>query len=96
MPLSPGGGQQGLHDPDGRLMLRVMALAAVMQTQFLFVEKTLRVQVLNNHILTQNLHYNYYYPKPKYLIIGYMDPLGNSRLQVTQTLSNPSAGMEAT
>ena len=27
-------------------------------------------------ILTQNLYYNYYYPKPKYLIIGYMDPLG--------------------
>ena len=26
------------------------------------------------HILTQNLYYNYYYPKPKYLIIGYMDP----------------------
>ena len=37
---------------------------------------TLRVQVPNNHILTQNLYYNYYYPKPKYLIIGYMDPLG--------------------
>ena len=36
----------------------------------------LRVQVPNNHILTQNLYYNYYYPKPKYLIIGYMDPLG--------------------
>ena len=28
----------------------------------------------NNHILTQNLYYNYYYPTPKYLIIGYMDP----------------------
>ena len=25
-------------------------------------------------MLTQNLHYNYYYPKPKYLIIGYLDP----------------------
>ena len=37
---------------------------------------TLRVQVLNNQILTQNLHYNYYYPNPKYLIIGYLDPLG--------------------
>ena len=32
---------------------------------------TLRVQVPNNQILTQNLSYNYYYPKPKYLIIGY-------------------------
>ena len=37
---------------------------------------SLRVQVPNNHILTQNLYYNYYYPKPKYLIIGYLDPLG--------------------
>ena len=35
---------------------------------------TLRVQVLNNHILTQNLYYSYYYPKPKYLILGYLDP----------------------
>ena len=38
--------------------------------------QTLRVQVPNNSILTQNLYYNYYYPKPKYLIIGYLDPLG--------------------
>ena len=36
----------------------------------------LRVQVPNNHILTQNLYYHYYYPKPKYLVIGYLDPLG--------------------
>ena len=35
---------------------------------------TLRVQVPNSHILTQNQDYNYYYPNPKYLIIGYMDP----------------------
>ena len=27
-------------------------------------------------MLAQNLYYNYYYPKPKYLIIGYKDPLG--------------------
>ena len=40
---------------------------------------TLRVQVPNNHILTRNLYYDYYYPKPKYLIIGYMDPLGYIR-----------------
>ena len=38
---------------------------------------TLRVQVPNNYILTQNLYYSYYYPNPKYPIIGYMDPLGN-------------------
>ena len=37
---------------------------------------TLRVQVPNNHILTQNLYYNYFYQNPKYLIIGYMDPVG--------------------
>ena len=37
---------------------------------------SLRVQVPNNHILTPNLYYSYYYPKPKYLIIGYLDPLG--------------------
>ena len=35
---------------------------------------TLRVQVPNYHIFTQNLYYNYYYPNPKYLIIGYVDP----------------------
>ena len=37
---------------------------------------TLRVQVPSNHILTQNLYYNYHYPKPKYPIIVYLDPLG--------------------
>ena len=37
-------------------------------------QETLRVQVPNNHILTQNLYYNSYCPNPKYLIIGYMDP----------------------
>ena len=35
---------------------------------------TLRVQVPNNHILAQNMHYKYYCPNPKYLIIGSMDP----------------------
>ena len=40
--------------------------------------KTIRVQVPNNHILTQNLYHNSYYPKPKYLI-GYLDPLGNAK-----------------
>ena len=39
-------------------------------------ETTLRVQVPNNHILTQNLYYNYDYPNPTYLNISYMDPLG--------------------
>ena len=46
---------------------------------------TLRVQVPNNHILTQNLYYNYNYSKPKYLIIGYLDPLGKgSKVQIPQ------------
>ena len=38
--------------------------------------ETLRVQILENHILAQNLYKNDDYPRPKYLIIGYMDPLG--------------------
>ena len=46
---------------------------------------TLRVQVPNYHILTQDLYYNYYYPKPKYLIIRYLDPLGKLQTQ-TQIL----------
>ena len=40
-------------------------------------EMTLRVQVPNNHILTQNLYQDYYSPKPKYLTIGCLDPLGD-------------------
>ena len=48
-----------------------------MDTGFGTCAVTLRVQVPNNHIFTQNLYYNYYYPNPKYQIIGYMDPLGN-------------------
>ena len=43
---------------------------------------TLRVQVPNNHILTHNLHYNYYCSKPKYLIIGYFDLLGYKGFRV--------------
>ena len=35
-------------------------------------ESTVRVQVPNNHILAQNLYHIYYYPKPKYLIIGFL------------------------
>ena len=36
---------------------------------------SLRVEVPNNQIITQNLYYNPSYPKPKRLIIGYLDPL---------------------
>ena len=35
------------------------------------------MQVPNNHTHTQNLYFDSYYPNPKYLIIGYMDPLGS-------------------
>ena len=52
-----------------------LKLYRAQQRFHLRIARTLRVQVPNNHILPQNL-YNYYYPKPKYLIIGYMDPLG--------------------
>ena len=40
------------------------------------VEVALRIQVPDNHLHTPNLYYNYHYPKPKYLIIGYVDTLG--------------------
>ena len=47
----------------------------------------LRVQVPKNHILTQNLYYNYYYPNPKYLVIGYMDPLGPTMYLVPSSIN---------
>ena len=34
------------------------------------------IQVPCNHLLAQKMYHTYYCPKPKYLIIGYMDPLG--------------------
>ena len=40
----------------------------------ILVRSHLRVQVPNNHILPPNLYYNHYYPNPKYLNIGYLDP----------------------
>ena len=45
---------------------------------------SLRVQVPNNHILTQNMYHNYYYTKPKYPIIRYLDPLGMLFTVVTE------------
>ena len=53
-----------------------------------------RVQVPNNHILAQNLYYNYYYPKLKYLIIGYLDPLGCLQDEPAVRFFNPFAPME--
>ena len=35
---------------------------------------TLSVQVRDNRISTESLYYNYYYPNPRYLITGYLDP----------------------
>ena len=46
---------------------------------FIILIITLRVQVPNNHILTQNLYYTYNHPKPKYLIIGYLGPYYKDR-----------------
>ena len=48
-------------------MLWVFKFTRVMQVQ------TLRVQVPNNHILTQSQYYNYFSPKPKYLIFRYIN-----------------------
>ena len=62
---------------------KLLALQANAQPQF---KLTLRVQVLNNHILTQNQYHNYYHPKPKYLAIAYMDPLGY--IQKLKSLKN--------
>ena len=49
----------------------------------------LRVQVRNNHILTRNEYYNYYYPKPKYLMIEYMDPLGSIIIMILAAAAYP-------
>ena len=56
----------------------------------------LRVQVPYNHILTQNLYHNYYYPKPKYLIFMYLDPLGRaSETSMGSKLSSSVRGFRA-
>ena len=55
---------------------------------------TLRVQVPNNHILTQNLYYNYYYPRPKYLNIRYLDPLGKGEGDGSGVLSGQAFGLK--
>ena len=64
---------------DGRGPLKLQYLRVVQHPQGMAPKKdflTLRVQVASHHILTQHLYYNDYYPEPKYLIIGYLDPLG--------------------
>ena len=42
----------------------------------------LRVQAATNHILSRKLYYSYDYPMLKYLIIGYLDPLGWGHLNL--------------
>ena len=60
--------------------LRIRDYAEIAQVfQFgpsMSIRLSLRIQVPNNHILAPKLYYNYYYPNPKYLTIGYTDPLG--------------------
>ena len=59
------------------IMKQQAQTAAEVLKTLLVIHSSPRVQVPNNHALTQNLYYyNYYYPDPRYLIIGYMDPLG--------------------
>ena len=52
-----------------------------------------RVQVPNNHILTQNLYQNHYYANPKYLILGYMDPLGCSYQNLQKPTRRNGSGL---
>ena len=74
------------------ILLYIMVYLAYYGTLwYSIVGLTLRVQVPNNHILTKNLYYNYYYPKPKYLIIGYLDPLGIEDLTRLDHLRDPGA-----
>ena len=52
-----------------------MCQAGIRDFRFGGRSQTLRVQVPNIHTFTQNQYYNYYCLIPKYLLIGYMDPL---------------------
>ena len=52
----------------------------------LVVPCTLRVQIPNNHILSQIVTYITTDPKPKYLIIGSFGPLGCKVYQLVYTL----------
>ena len=78
--VAPDGGIGGaVYDSRGFLIGPLQGFASAMNFRPSMggFGKTLRVQVPNNHILTQNLYYEHYYPNPKHLIIGYLDPLGN-------------------
>ena len=43
----------------------------------------------NTHVLTQDQYYDSYYLKPKYLIIGYIDPLGRVQGSMFYRLQAP-------
>ena len=70
---------------------RILAMAARRNCDFI-LSPTLRVQVPKNHILTQNLYYNSYDPKPKCQIIGCLDPLSPT-LQNPRPISETIAGL---
>ena len=40
------------------------------------------------YMLTKDLYYQYYYPNPTYLIIGYLEPLGNPTADIIRTVKN--------
>ena len=54
----------------------------------------LRVQVPNNHILTQNLYYNYYYPKTQVPNYGVLGPFGWMNFQILLGFWVQGSGLE--
>ena len=59
-----------------------------------YLPKTLSVQVTNNHMFTQNLYYSFCFTKPRYLVIGYLDPLGDSfRVRLLKPPQGPAVGL---
>ena len=66
-------------DAHGERALRVLRVMKDFSSTVLYFCNHFRlrscIQVLNSHnILTRNLYSNYSYPKPKYLIMGHLDP----------------------
>ena len=61
--------------------------------KFLSGLKIPRVQGPDHEMLIQNLYYNHYYPKPKYQILGYLDPLGDP---VSKNIISLTARLERT
>ena len=61
---------------EAAIRCRVQVLRGFVIRSLREVVITLRVQAPTNHLLNQNLYCNSYYLKPRYLNIGYLDPLG--------------------